>query len=89
MIWTMTVGAFLPESMLSELDGLVIAGMGTGSISEEILETLSPWTSKIPIVVTSRCERGQNFDDYYYKVKYSQFDLIFEGKLGEIHSARI
>jgi L-asparaginase/Glu-tRNA(Gln) amidotransferase subunit D len=64
----MTVCPFLPDTMLKELDGLVIAGMGTGSISNTLVTQLSPkWTELIPIVLTSRCDHGSNVDEYYYK----------------------
>ncbi len=42
MIWTMTVDPILPEALLEDLDGLVLAGMGTGSISLSIVEQLAP-----------------------------------------------
>jgi L-asparaginase len=62
----MCVSAFFPVSMINELDGLVIAGMGTGSLSDELIDTLTPFTSKIPIVISTRCQTGMNVDDFYY-----------------------
>ena len=44
----MTVGARPPSvAYLNELDGLVVAGMGTGSISDQVLEHLSKFTTKV------------------------------------------
>lgn len=74
-IWTLTVGAFLPEALLEGLDGLVLAGSGTGSVPAAILDQLSPtWTNRIPIVVVSRCTTGQNYDDDYYKGSKQKYE---------------
>lgn len=55
-VWTLTASAFLPEALLAELEGLVLAGSGTGSLSAALVERLAPaWTSKLPIVIVSRC----------------------------------
>ena len=75
MIWTMTLDPILSEAMLEGLDGLVLAGMGTGSIARSVVELLSPkWTSKIPIVITSRCPVGLNYDDYYYRGSLEKYE---------------
>jgi L-asparaginase len=74
MIWTMAVDPILPEDMLKNLDGLVLAGMGTGSIATSIIDQLAQWTSKMPIIVTSRCPVGLNFDDYYYKGSLEKYE---------------
>ncbi|KAI9129047.1 asparaginase domain-containing protein [Acaryochloris sp. CCMEE 5410] len=74
-IWTMALDPCLDESTLEHLDGLVIAGMGTGSVANSIVDQLSPkWTSKIPIVITSRCQVGLNYDDYYYKGSLQKYE---------------
>lgn len=82
-IWTITVNSFLPEAMLQDLDGLVLAGPGTGSLPAHMQQQLSPkWTSTMPIVVTSRCHVGNNFDDHYYKGskhKYESQGFILSG----------
>ena len=81
----MCVGAYLPSSMLSDLEGLVICGMGTGSISSSIFELLSEWTSKIPIVIVSRCAQGENVDEYYYvgsRSKYEDKGFLISGYEG-------
>jgi L-asparaginase len=75
MVWTMTVDPILPEAMLESLDGLVLAGMGSGSIARSVVEQLAPkWTSKIPIVITSRCPVGLNYDDYYYRGSLEKYE---------------
>jgi L-asparaginase len=75
MLWTMTVDPILPEALLEGLDGLVLAGMGTGSLATSVVEQLSPkWTSKIRMVLTSRCAVGLNFDDYYYRGSLEKYE---------------
>jgi L-asparaginase len=75
MVWTMTVDPILPEALLEGLDGLVLAGMGTGSIATSVVEQLAPkWTSRIPVVITSRCPVGLNYDDYYYKGSLKKYE---------------
>ncbi len=65
---------------LSNVNGLVLEGMGTGSIPTEIVESLSAeWTSKIPIVIATRCETGSNYNDFLYKgglEKYEKYGFI-------------
>lgn len=82
-IWTMTVSPFFPEGMLPLIDGLVIAGMGTGSLSNHLLDTLGEnWTNKLPIVLSSRCHVGLSYDDHYYKgsrEKYEARGFILRG----------
>lgn len=70
-IWTLTVSARLPEALLRELDGLVLAGSGTGSVPGGILEQLAPaWTERLPIVLSSRCGVGANHDDFFYRGRW-------------------
>lgn len=46
-VWTLGVSGFLPDSLLHELDGLVLAGSGTGSLPAALVEQLAPaWTSR-------------------------------------------
>jgi len=82
-IWTMCVDAHFSDSMMEGLDGLIIAGMGTSSLSPSVIEQLSPkWTSKIPIVLVSRCSTGLNVDDYLYRgsiEKYTSRGFKIEG----------
>jgi len=74
-IWTMTVSPTLPEAMLAGLHGLIIAGMGTGSIARHTIEQLSPrWTSRLPIVLSSRCPVGLSFDDFIYKGSLDKYE---------------
>lgn len=56
--------------------------MGTSSLSPELIELLTPWTSKIPIVLVSRSVVGWNYDDDYYKgsvQKYESRGFILRG----------
>lgn len=74
-IWIMSLDPYLDEATLEQLDGLVIAGMGTGSVASSIINQLSPkWTNRIPIVITSRCQVGLNYDDYYYKGSLKKYE---------------
>ncbi|KAK9763785.1 hypothetical protein K7432_009240 [Basidiobolus ranarum] len=81
-IWIITVSTFIPEQLLENVDGLILAGPGTGSVPNLLVEQLSPkWTEKIPIVVVSRCFSGNNFDDHYYrgsKTKFTSKNFILE-----------
>jgi L-asparaginase len=81
-IWTMTISPYFPTEMLPNIDGLVIAGMGTGSLSNNLIDKLSTgWTNKIPIILSSRCNIGFSYDDNYYKgskEKYEQKGFLIE-----------
>jgi len=85
-IWIVTVSSFLPETLLEELDGLVLACPGSGSLPFWIVEKLHPkWTSKIPIVIATRCSTGENHDDFYYrgsKEKYVAKGFVLDGYEG-------
>jgi L-asparaginase len=78
LIWSMAVQAIAPpESLLNNIDGLVLSGMGTGSISESFVEQLSPrFTSKIPVVIVSRTAVGMNFDDFLYKGSLQKYESL-------------
>lgn len=45
----------------------VVAGSGTGSLPAALVEHLAPWAASLPIVIVSRCETGDNWDDTYYR----------------------
>lgn len=75
MVWPMTIDPCLPEAMLEGLDGLVIAGMGTGSVASQIVDLLSPrWASRMPIVLSSRCPVGLSFDDHNYRGSLEKYE---------------
>lgn len=68
--WLQTVGAAAPDAAwLRTLDGIVVAGMGTGSISAAVTDCLSSSIkeSRLRVVLTSRCSEGGNADDHFYK----------------------
>ncbi|ORX97887.1 Asparaginase/glutaminase [Basidiobolus meristosporus CBS 931.73] len=89
-IWIITVSSFIPEQLLENLDGLVLAGPGTGSIPNAFVEQLSPkWTKRIPIVVVTRCFSGNNFDDHYYrgsKAKFTSKGFILEDGFEDLNA---
>ena len=47
-------------------DGLVVAGAGTGSISQAVRRELSVVTKAMPVVISTRCLGGPNYDDEMY-----------------------
>ena len=70
-----TFGLQLPREILPQCDGLIVAGMGTASISEEwISELARDWTSNIPIVLVSRCWQGTNYDESYYRGSLEKYE---------------
>lgn len=73
LLWSATLGGDFPTEALDGFDGVVVAGMGTGSIPKTVIEDLSPeWTARIPIVLVSRCETGLAYDDELYAGSKSQ-----------------
>ncbi|KAK9762458.1 hypothetical protein K7432_011779 [Basidiobolus ranarum] len=90
VIWTVTMSTFIPEQLLENVDGLILATPSTGSISDSLIEKLSPtWTNQIPIVIVSRCFSGHNFDDQYYresKARYTGRNFIFENGYEELNA---
>lgn len=100
-IWPLTAdGQAPPEGLLSQLDGLVLAGSGTGSLPAGVVEALagptrggssgrddggeagsrgadasgSPWTARLPIVISSRCTWGSNHDDSLYRGSLAKYE---------------
>lgn len=82
----MFLGGNLDFIDFEKVDGLILAGMGTGSLSDSVISSLSPSiTGKIPVCITSRCLVGDNYDDFYYKgslEKYTSKGFILEGYEG-------
>lgn len=75
MVWTMTIDPAFPAEALPHLDGLIVAGMGTGSVAARVVDLLAPtWTKRIPIVLASRCPVGLNFDDHYYRGSLAKYE---------------
>jgi L-asparaginase len=74
-IWPLAVSAFLPEALLQELDGLVLAASGTGSVPASLVNQLSPaWTSRLPVVIVSRCGVGANHDCFLYRGSRDKYE---------------
>ena len=50
--------------------------MGTGSLSEEVLDQLSPrWTRRMPVLLVTRyAHRGGDYDDYLYKGSLAKYE---------------
>ena len=74
-----------PENF-SQCDGIVLAGMGTGSLPDQITQQFAQHlTRKIPVCITTRCMSGNNYDDFYYRgslKKYTSKNFILEGYEG-------
>ncbi|NND65656.1 MAG: hypothetical protein HKM24_06805 [Gammaproteobacteria bacterium] len=74
-VWTMTFNSQLPDGILEHCDALVIAGMGTGTISDVVINQLSPkWTEKLPIILSTRCWTGLSYDNYYYRGSKDKYE---------------
>ena len=59
----------------NEIDGLVIAGMGTSSLSDDWIDFYGhDLTSAVPVVLVSRCPQGKNFDDDTYKGSLKKYE---------------
>ncbi|GLC65670.1 hypothetical protein PLESTF_000327300 [Pleodorina starrii] len=64
----------LPEPLLTQLAGLVLAAPGTGSLSASLTDQLAAWTARLPIVIATRCGVGCNFDDHYYRGSRTKYE---------------
>lgn len=75
-IWTVAVGMKeVPEALLADCQGLILAAPGTGSLPGSMIEQLSPkWTSQMTIVITSRCATGNNHDDHHYRGSREKYE---------------
>ena len=80
------LGCQLEPANFSDCDGIVLAGMGTGSLPDHITQTFAnTLTDKIPVCITTRCMSGNNYDDFYYRgslKKYTSKNFILEGYEG-------
>ena len=62
---------------LSGVDGLVIAGMGTGSVPDKLKEFLShEQPLPIPIVLSTRCVFGLGYNDWLYKGGVEKYEKL-------------
>lgn len=73
-IWMMTIQPFIAEEYLSKIDALVVAGMGTGSLSQSSVDLLVPHTQRLPIVLSTRCATGFNYDDHLYAGSLEKYE---------------
>jgi L-asparaginase len=78
-LWTMTVGAAPPteaEAVAAGWNGLVVAGMGTGSVSAAVADALATLVTarRIPVVLVSRVPVGLNYDDVYYVGSVAKYE---------------
>lgn len=75
LLWPVTAQPTrVPVSLLKTLDGMVIAGMGTGSVPQKTVEELQPWVNRIPIVISSRCPIGMSYDDQFYQGSREKYE---------------
>lgn len=67
---------------LEKVDGVVVAGMGTGSVPASLRSALALLAAEdIPVVISSRCISGCNFDEFYYEgslTMYTSHGFILE-----------
>jgi L-asparaginase len=56
------------------LDGLVIAGSGTGSVPDAVLDRISEVMSDRPVVVSTRCMDGPNHADDLYPGSVKRYE---------------
>ena len=90
----MVLGGDMGFVDFTKINGLVVAGMGTGSLSDAVIDQLSPSvTGKMPVVISTRCAFGDNYDDFYYKgslEKYTSRGFLLQGYEGlSAYQARI
>jgi L-asparaginase len=89
VVWTLTAGAAVPPpELLAQLDGLVLAGSGTGSLPAAVLSALAPWVWRLPVVIASRCSVGANQDAFLYKgsrAKYEQRGYVLGGGFEQLN----
>ena len=65
----------LDTKSLGRLDGLVIAGMGTGSMPDDVRSKIEEdLTAHIPCVVSTRCPSGSAFNEYFYRNSTEKLD---------------
>lgn len=74
-IVVMCAGTDIEGMDVARFDGLILAGMGTGSIPLRVVDALAPrWTRRIPIVIASRCLFGNNYDDHVYRGSLEKYE---------------
>lgn len=71
----MYLGCRVQAEDFMQCHGLVLAGMGTGSLPDRVVDELSPSiTSKIPVCITTRCISGGSYDDFHYKGSLNKYE---------------
>lgn len=62
---------------LSAVNGLVVAGMGTGAVPDNLKEFLSAkQPMPIPIVISTRCVFGLGYNDWLYKGGVEKYEKL-------------
>ena len=75
LLWTATLQPSFPYEALEACDGVVLEGMGTGSLPRSVAEALgNEWTSRLPVVLVSRCEHGRSYDDTLYRNSRAKYE---------------
>lgn len=83
VIWPCCVSSPLPPpALLEQLDALVLAGCGTGSLPAALVDLLacedgSPgdrWTTRVRCAITSRCSSGDGVDDFAYRGSRKKYE---------------
>ena len=66
------------DAYLATLDGLVVAGMGTGSVSDEVMDALARHVQAraLPVVLVSRVGVGLNHDEHYYRGSVAKYERL-------------
>ncbi len=76
-IHTLHTDASIELEWASRQDGIVLAGMGTGSVPDQIREALArEQTKRIPIVISTRCQIGSNYNDWLYKNSLAKYEGV-------------
>lgn len=73
-LFTATMDSPPPAIDIEAYDGFVLAGMGTGSLSQAWINFFEPIAQEKPVLITSRCLFGRNYDDACYMGSLAKYE---------------
>eukprot|EP00698_Gefionella_okellyi_P003191 TRINITY_DN12986_c0_g1_i1.p2 TRINITY_DN12986_c0_g1~~TRINITY_DN12986_c0_g1_i1.p2 ORF type:complete len:319 (-),score=54.65 TRINITY_DN12986_c0_g1_i1:1214-2170(-) len=71
-----TTGVDALEAFVRTQNGVVLAGMGTGSLPQSLIAMKQRLPAHIAVAIVTRCTSGVNYDDYCYRGSLDKYEAV-------------